>query len=487
MIADLKPYPAMKTPGVPWLGEVPAHWEVSHGRTAFREKKVKNSGMIESQVLSLSYGRIVVKPPEKLHGLVPESFETYQVVEPNDIIVRSTDLQNDWNSLRIGLVRDRGIITSAYLCLNVKGTLIPEYAHLILHAYDLKKVYYGMGSGLRQNLDITDFKYLPILVPPSPEQYAIVRFLDHANRKIQHYIYAKQKLINLLGEQKQAIIHRAVTHGLDTNVRLKSSGLEWLGEIPEHWVVKRLRFILQRNGYKAGPFGSALITSQLLPQGDILVLSPEHIANGKTDLAGNLYLPPSRLGEMSQFLVQPRDVVFPIVGTLGRAMVISTGMGKAILNQRLARLRPNETEIVSEYLTLLLSQVRIYQELDRVESKGSILEHITKERILGRFLPLPPPDEQRNLLHSIAGQVSDVERTINLTLRKIDLLREYRTRLITDVVMGKLDVREVAATLHEEPHDFESINHDEADVIDEFEDESADGLEDKLEEGMYAD
>ena len=150
----LQPYPAYKESGVPWLGEVPAHWEVSNGRAAFREKKIKNAGMFESQVLSLSYGRIVVKPPEKLHGLVPESFETYQVVEPDDIIVRSTDLQNDWNSLRIGLVKDRGIITSAYICFNVNGALTPGFAYLILHTYDLKKIYYGMGSGLRQNLDV---------------------------------------------------------------------------------------------------------------------------------------------------------------------------------------------------------------------------------------------------------------------------------------------------------------------------------------------
>lgn len=109
----LQPYPVYKDSGIEWLGDIPEHWKISPGRAAFLQKKVKNIGMIESRVLSLSFGRIVVKPPEKLHGLVPESFETYQVVDPGDIIVRSTDLQNDWNSLRIGLVKDRGIITSA--------------------------------------------------------------------------------------------------------------------------------------------------------------------------------------------------------------------------------------------------------------------------------------------------------------------------------------------------------------------------------------
>ena len=126
--------------------------------------------MVEKRVLSLSYGRIVIKPDDKLHGLVPESFETYQIVDPGNIIIRSTDLQNDWTSLRVGLVRDRGIITSAYLCLRMVGPLTSEYGYLQLHALDLMKVVYGMGSGLRQNLDFTDFKRMPVLVPPPDEQ-----------------------------------------------------------------------------------------------------------------------------------------------------------------------------------------------------------------------------------------------------------------------------------------------------------------------------
>src|SRR5262245_35237314 len=112
MIADLKPYAEYKESGLPWLGGVPSHCEIRPGVAGFREKKVKNIGLCEKTVRSLSYGRIVVKPPEKLHGLVPDSFETYQIVDPGDIIIRSTDLQNDWNSLRVGLARNRGIITS---------------------------------------------------------------------------------------------------------------------------------------------------------------------------------------------------------------------------------------------------------------------------------------------------------------------------------------------------------------------------------------
>ena len=270
MIASLQPYPEYKESGLPWLGGVPRHWNSGPGFAAFREKQVKNTGMQERTVLSLSYGRIVVKPPEKLHGLVPDSFETYQIVEPGDIIIRSTDLQNDWNSLRVGLVRNRGIITSAYLCFRTTGTLSPEYGYQLLHAFDLMKVFYGLGSGLRQNLDWRDFKRMPIFIPPPSEQAAIVRFLDYANGRLERAIRAKRKVIALLHEQKQAIIHRAVT-GQDQVVERKRpdgtssfilqpsaspkkpSGIPWLGEIPRHWGEKRAKYLFRSIDVRSKP------------------------------------------------------------------------------------------------------------------------------------------------------------------------------------------------------------------------------------------
>ena len=150
MIADLKPYPEYKESGLPWLGQVPRHWEMRPAFGAFVPTHERNLGMKEKTVLSLSYGRIIVKPPEKLHGLVPESFETYQIVNPGDIVIRTTDLQNDHTSLRVGMVRNRGIITSAYLALRVTDEVTPAFGYQFLNVWDMSKAIYG--SGLRQNL-----------------------------------------------------------------------------------------------------------------------------------------------------------------------------------------------------------------------------------------------------------------------------------------------------------------------------------------------
>ena len=162
-IADFPKYEAFKESGVDWLGGIPSDWNVKPGMVAFTESKRDNRGMKESRVLSLSYGRIIVKPDEKLVGLVPESFETYQLVDPGDIIVRCTDLQNDQTSLRTGLAKDKGIITSAYLNLKVNQGYDARYMHYYLHALDTSKVLYKFGTGLRQNLGYVDFKRLPVL------------------------------------------------------------------------------------------------------------------------------------------------------------------------------------------------------------------------------------------------------------------------------------------------------------------------------------
>ena len=211
---SLPRYPRYKDSGIEWVGKIPSHWDVKPGRVTLSLNKEKNAGNIEETVLSLSYGRLVIKPPEKMTGLVPESLEGYQIINPGDIIIRPTDLQNDCTSLRVGLAKNRGIITSAYLGLKHDEKVSSEYLYYLLHSYDLLKVYYGMGTGLRQNLSWDDFKYLPLTLPPKPEQDRIVAFLDQKTAEIDALIAKKQRQIELLDEQKAIQINLAVTRGI---------------------------------------------------------------------------------------------------------------------------------------------------------------------------------------------------------------------------------------------------------------------------------
>lgn len=207
----LNPDVPLKDSGVEWIGQVPEHWELTIGMNVFRENKRDNKGMKENTVLSLSYGKIIIKPEEKLFGLVPESFETYQIVEPNDIIIRCTDLQNDQTSLRTGLAQDKGIITSAYLNLKVINNYSAKFLHYYLHVLDITKVLYKFGSGLRQNLSFLDFKRLPIIDVPLVEQQQIADYLDAQIIKIDQAIALKTAYIEKLKEYKSVLINDVVT------------------------------------------------------------------------------------------------------------------------------------------------------------------------------------------------------------------------------------------------------------------------------------
>lgn len=210
----LNPDIPMKDSGISWLGQIPKHWLSLPAFTIFQEQQISNKGMIERNLLSLSYGNIVRKDIDTHYGLLPQSFETYQIVFPGNLILRLTDLQNDKRSLRVGLVKEKGIITSAYLCLT-PHKLISEYAYYLLHSYDITKVFYTMGAGVRQTMKFVDLKKLSILVPPLSEQKAIAHFLDQETAKIDTLIEKTKTSIEKLKEYRTALISAAVTGKID--------------------------------------------------------------------------------------------------------------------------------------------------------------------------------------------------------------------------------------------------------------------------------
>jgi type I restriction enzyme S subunit len=450
MINGLKLYSAMKDSGVPWLGEVPEHWEVAPAFAVYRPRQVKNTGLVESTVLSLSYGQIIIKAPEKLRGLVPESFETYQIVEPGNIIVRTTDLQNDQTSLRIGHAHHRGIITAAYMALETKPIVLNEFGYQYLNAYDLLKIIYGFGSGLRQNLDFSDIKRMPVLVPPRDEQAAIVRFLEHADRKIRRYIRAKQKLIKLLEEQKQVIIHRTVTRGLDPSVPLKPSGISWLGDIPEHWEVKPLKHFVPQVTVGIVVQPASLYVSEGIP-----CLRSLNISSGCIEPSPIVYISPESNTQHRKSMLRVGDVVVVRTGRAGVAVVVPPELdGSNCIDLLIVR---RSIAIESAFLATYLNSWAAKTDI-QFRSVGAIQAHYNTTALANMIIAMPPRDEQVRLLEHLDDEVSSVVTSQQRVGRELDLLHEYRTRLIADVVTGKLDVREAAAKLHDEVNDPDDLD-----------------------------
>lgn len=207
----LNPNVRMKDSGIPWIGMIPEHWETRTLSQMARVHFISNKNVHHQNLLSLSYGKIVCKDINTTEGLLPASFDNYQIVEDGNIVLRLTDLQNDHKSLRVGLSTQEGIITSAYLAIEAFTGILPKYLYFLLHSIDVKKVFYSMGNGLRQSLNWTELRKLKCIVPPILEQQAIVDYIEAKLSKIDSCMADLQAEIDYLKEFKQRLISDVVT------------------------------------------------------------------------------------------------------------------------------------------------------------------------------------------------------------------------------------------------------------------------------------
>ena len=208
----LNPDVKMKDSGIPWVGQIPEHWHIRQLSQIAYEHFISNKNVHHQNLLSLSYGQIIRKDINTTEGLLPASFDSYQIVENRNVVLRLTDLQNDQKSLRVGLVKEEGIITSAYLCIGVlNNSILPAYLYNILHSYDIKKLFYSMGGGLRQNLNWPGLKKIDIPLPPPDEQQEIIAYIESKNNKIKTLISDLETEIAYLKEYKQKLIADCVT------------------------------------------------------------------------------------------------------------------------------------------------------------------------------------------------------------------------------------------------------------------------------------
>lgn len=417
-------YESYKDSGIPWVGDIPAHWDSQPGRACLYENKDKNFGMIESQVLSLSYGRIVVKSEDKLTGLVPESFETYQIVQPGDIIIRGTDLQNDVTSLRTGLAIDRGIITSAYINLRPRPNALPYFLHYILHSYDTQKVFYGLGSGLRQNLSYDDFKYIGIALPDLESQNRIVKFLDEKTVEIDAAIAKKRRLIDLLNEQRAILINRAVTKGLNPNAPIKDSGVDWIGEIPAHWEMKRNKEIfVEVNERSVGGQEQHLSMSQKLG------LVPANLV--ERSLLSESY--------DGAKLVMPEDLVLNRLKA--HLAVFSVAPMKGVISPDYSVFRPRVSDSVAGFFERLFKTTEYLGEFNR-RVKGIVVGfyRLYSDDFMATPVIVPPPSEQREIQDHIVNISHEIACAIGPTESEIDKLIEFKQTLIANAVTGKIKI-----------------------------------------------
>jgi len=441
MIADLKPYAEYKESDQTWIGMVPTHWSVLPNRAIFSEVKDRNHP--DEEMLSVTITKGIIRQKALLAGSSKKDSSNlnksaYKLVCPRDIAYNK---MRAWQGA-IGASDLRGIISPAYVVMRLRENHNPRYFHHLYRtphfAKEAERWSYGITSDM-WSLRPEHFKLIYTPLPSADEQAAIVRFLDHANGRIVRFIKAKKKVIALLNEQKQAIIHRAVTRGLDPSVPLKPSGVPWIGDIPKHWEVHRLKWVtrLQR-GYDLPADKRKPGLFPVVSSGGVIDSHNECRAKSPGVVMG-------RCGSTDAVFYLEQDF-WPH----NTALFVTNFHGN-----------------FPKWCFYLL---RTISKVDY--SSKSAVPSVDRKDLYEIYVPLPPTVEQTGIVDSIEHESLSFNTAISRTEREISLLREYRTRLIADVVTGKLNVREVAKKLPDETVESGIIDDDEIQTEDEEIEES---------------
>lgn len=446
MIADLKPYSEYTASGLGWLGQVPAHWTTRRLRASITDcvngvwgaDPNGEDDLVCVRAADFDRVNLRVSLKKKTLRAIPQSARARRVLNRGDLLLEKSgggDLQP------VGAVvcydHDEPAVCSNFVArmpvAHGYNNYFLNYLHFTLYAYRVNVRSIKQTTGI-QNLDGHEYLSESVAFPPLSEQVAIVRFLDWATGRLERTIRAKRKVIALIKEQKQAIIHRAVTHGLDPFAPLKSSNIPWLGDTPQHWELVPTRAFLRLRKQVVGDRSKQYTLLSLTLRGVI--------ARDMDNPAGKW---PASFATYQE--VEAGNLIFCLfdIDETPRFVGLSQLTGMITGAYTVFRCKDPET-------AKWLYQFYLAMDFDKrlKPAYTGLRKVIQKNTFLGLKVPIPPVHERATILSHIAAETAAIETTISRLEREIELLREYRTRLVADVVTGKLDVREAAARLPEE-------------------------------------
>ncbi|MEW6065148.1 MAG: restriction endonuclease subunit S [Bacillota bacterium] len=432
----LKPYEEYKKIDLPWLAKVPSHWDIKRNKNVLIEKKeVVGSSANNYLLLSLTLKGVIARDMINAKGKFPKDFDTYKVVEPGNLIFCLFDI--DETPRAVGLSSLHGMITGAYDVfqpVNINGKYLYYYYLSIDNVKGLKPLY----TGLRKVINIQTFLGTKLPMPRKEEQDQIVRFLDWKLAKINKLIRAKKKQIELLNEQKQVIINNAVTKGLDPNVPMKDSGIEWIGTIPEHWKVL----------YLSQTATEQSISNKDIHNQNLLSLSYGKIINKDINTTDGL-LPASF---DTYQIVHNGNIILRLTDLQNDHKSLRVGLATqtGIITSAYTCLLPRKN-VIPEFLYLLLHSYDICKVFYGMG--GGVRQSIGFDDIRRLLIPVPPLKEQKQIVDFCYAKSNLIEGLLVSIEKEILLLNDYRTRIISDVVTGKVDVRGIEIPEYEADSD----------------------------------
>lgn len=424
-LSTMPKYEAYKDSGEGWISEVPKHWEVKKLKHIFFEKKHTQNMSLNCG--SISFGKVVTKDDDK----IPHSTKaSYQEVLNGEFLINPLNLNYDLISLRIGLSEINVVVSAGYIVLKNKVEMSKEYFNYLLHRYDVAYMKL-LGSGVRQTINFNHIANSLLLQPPMAEQIAIANFLDKKTAQIDEAIAIKEKQIELLKERKQIIIQQAVTQGLNPDAPMKDSGVDWIGEIPEHWTISKIgHYARVYNGSTPSRDVKRYWENGTIPWmssgkvNDYIISTPSELITA------------SAYRECSLRIFPKGTVLIGIVGQ-GKTRGTSARLAiDAVINQNVAGIIPSD-KILSEFLHQYLIQA--YDEV-RNQGQGSNQEALNCQILSSFKIAFPSINEQQEIVDFIASQAEKLNESIDIQFIQIEKLKEYKTTLINSAVTGKIKV-----------------------------------------------
>jgi type I restriction enzyme S subunit len=434
-------YAKYKSSGVEWLEDIPETWEVKRTKAMFGlTRQLVGEKSNEYQLLSLTLRGVIPRDISDGGGKIPAEFDTYQVVRPKNLIFCLFDI--DETPRTIGISSNNGMITGAYNVYSCLEVCVPDYAYYYFMHIDSFKGLKPFYTGLRKVVRAETFSNIKMPAPSLIEQQKIANFLDHETAKIDTLIEKQQQLIKLLKEKRQAVISHAVTKGLNPNAPMRDSGVEWLGEVPEHWSEKRLGYLAkqERAAFVDGPFGSDLKSSDYIESG-IPLIQLNNIRDNTHIIRNMKFITEDKKQQLRRHLAIPGDIVIAkMADPVARAAAVVNDYPEYIIVADCVKLSPNRNLVNLEYLVWAINcdYVRINAEL---VSTGTTRIRISLGELKKLKVPFPPYDEQLRIAEFLNKKKEKFEIIELKAEKQVSLLRERRTALISAAVTGKIDVR----------------------------------------------
>ena len=420
----MKQYDSYKDSGVKWLGEIPSHWEMLALKHILKHKKeVVGKRSSQYDLLSLTLKGVIIRDMDNPEGKFPASFDTYQIVEPNDFIFCNFD--NEETPRAVGLSQYKGMITGAYDVLYRNNPLLSDKYLIYYFLYiDDSKRFKPLYKGLRKTVPFDSFMSYKIPVPSRGEQDAVVEYLDAATSKIDEAIAQQQKMIDLLNERKQIIINNAVTKGLDPNVKMKPSGIDWIGDIPEHWEVIRIKYLLNESKER-----SESGKEEPLSMSQIYGLIPTKNMDTVPNMASTF---------VGAKKVKEGDLVFnKLKAHLG---VFNVSKYEGLVSPDYAVYTSTGIANLSFLEYIFKTPACIHEFIKLITGVGAGLSRLYTSDLYSIYCALPSIEEQKKICDFIDERTKKIKETIINCQKQISLLQERKQIIINDVVTGKVKV-----------------------------------------------